>query len=87
MYTPDIILSDLRMPNCDGKTLFEKNKFQSRYVFYPFYFLTAMGEVVPLTADAVLQKPIHLDKLLEVVNKALPKDVSVIRFTGLFLGD
>jgi hypothetical protein len=46
-----------------------------------------MGEVVPLTADAVLQKPIHLDKLLEVVNKALPKDVSVIRFTGLFLGD
>lgn len=70
--TPDIILSDLRMPNCDGKAFYETTRSNPITSQIPFIFLTATPEaVLKLDASAVLQKPFLLEELLKEVDKAL----------------
>jgi DNA-binding NtrC family response regulator len=71
----DLIISDLRMPECDGLSFLEALRQGGSNV--PVIILTAYGEVdtylAAMNAGATeyLNKPIHSDELLRVVRSCL----------------
>ena len=62
---PDIILTDIRMPNMDGNEMIEEIKNINPNM--PIIAISGHGKIIPATdkADMVLEKPIKFDKLLE----------------------
>jgi CheY-like chemotaxis protein len=77
-YSPDLIISDVRMKEMDGFTMFEKMKTLQSLRSTPFIFLTALDDrasqqrALQLGATAYITKPFDVDELLGVVRKALP---------------
>jgi len=71
----DLIISDLRMPECDGVGFLEALRQSGNNV--PVIILTAYGEVdtylAAMNAGATeyLNKPIHSDELLRIVRSCL----------------
>jgi len=71
----DLIISDLRMPECDGLSFLEALRQGGKNV--PVIILTAYGEVdtylAAMNAGATeyLNKPIHSDELLRIVRSCL----------------
>jgi len=62
---PDIIISDIRMPNMNGNQMIEKIKDEDPSM--PIIVVTGHGKIIKATdkADIILEKPIKFDKLLE----------------------
>lgn len=77
-FSPDLIISDIRMKGIDGFTLFEIMKALERFCHIPFIFLTAMDDrssqqrAMKLGASAYITKPFDVDELLGIVRKVLP---------------
>lgn len=75
--TPDIIVSDITMPEMDGYAFFEAVRARPEWLSIPFIFLTARGtkrEIITgkdLGAEDYLVKPIHRDELLSAVRAKL----------------
>jgi DNA-binding response OmpR family regulator len=72
----DIVLSDVKMPNWDGKRLLQEVRSESN--FLPFVFMSgftdlSLPEALNQGADAFIGKPFHLDKLLETIARLLPE--------------
>jgi two-component system, response regulator, stage 0 sporulation protein F len=71
----DLVISDLRMPECDGLNFLESLRQSGNTV--PVIILTAYGEVdtylAAMNAGAVeyLNKPIQSDELLKIVRSCL----------------
>jgi two-component system response regulator AtoC len=71
----DLVISDLRMPECDGVSFLEALRQKGNNV--PVIILTAYGEVdtylAAMNAGATeyLNKPIHSDELLKIVRSCL----------------
>ena len=71
----DLVISDLRMPECDGLSFLEALRHDGNNV--PVIILTAYGEVdtylAAMNAGAAeyLNKPIHSDELLKIVRSCL----------------
>jgi two-component system response regulator AtoC len=71
----DLIISDLRMPDCDGVGLLEALRRDGNNV--PVIILTAYGEVdtylAAMNAGATeyLNKPIHSEELMRIVRSCL----------------
>ena len=71
----DLIISDLRMPDCDGLNFLEALRRDGKNV--PVIILTAYGEVdtylAAMNAGAIeyLNKPIHSEELLRIVRSCL----------------
>ncbi len=78
-YLPDLILSDIRMPNIDGFQLLELLQKEKDTSQIPFIFLTAkieMGDLregMNLGADDYIIKPFRVQELLNVINLRLRK--------------
>ena len=76
-YTPDVIITDLRMTPMNGFELFQKVKEMSRFANTPFFFLTAVDDFLAqkygqsLGVDAYLTKPIELDHFDSVIKHKL----------------
>lgn len=72
---PDLIISDLRMPNMNGFELFLKVKKDPHHTNTPFFFLTAVDDFLAvkygkeLGVDAYLTKPIDIDDLEKQIDK------------------
>ena len=69
---PDLILSDIRMPDLDGHTLFEEVRVRDSQV--PFVAMSGHlngGGVEALRFDAFLQKPFQMQTLVETVEQVL----------------
>jgi len=72
-YEPDLILSDIMMPDLDGFQVKKKLKETQSTQNIPFIFLTAkadikiMREGMKLGADDYIVKPIPNDELLKIV--------------------
>ncbi len=62
---PDIIISDIRMPNMDGNEMIERIKEINPDI--PIIVVTGHGKIIKATdkADAVFGKPIKFNILLE----------------------
>ena len=75
--TPDLIVSDITMPDVDGYAFFEAVRAKSEWLSIPFIFLTARGAKKDningkgLGAEDYLVKPIHRDELLIAIRSRL----------------
>lgn len=77
MERPDIIVSDILMPEMDGIELCRKVKQHPALKRIPFIFLTAVSDdykvlyAMTSGADQFASKPIRFEYLLEMVNAVL----------------
>lgn len=75
--SPDIIISDIKMPKMDGLLLIEKIR-QNDYET-PIILLTSFSEenilmdAANLSIDGYIIKPVELDKLINTINKAMKR--------------
>ena len=73
---PDLLITDLRMPNGDGIELIERIRAKAGLIELPIMVLTANGngrshKARGAGANVVLRKPIDLDSLTDVVRELL----------------
>lgn len=71
--TPDVIITDLRMPNLDGKALIKKVRQTNSTV--PIIVITAykddLNEEELKMVSAVLEKPINFIKLVQLLDECI----------------
>lgn len=71
--TPDVIITDLRMPNLDGKSLIKKVRQTNSTV--PIIVITAykddLNEEELKMVSAVLEKPINFIKLVQLLDECI----------------
>ena len=78
-FAPDLIVSDVMMPELDGFGMLEALRADARFADTPFIFLTALNDRTSmrrgmnLGADDFLNKPFTRDELIEAVNSRLKK--------------
>lgn len=78
---PDLILSDISMPDCNGFEFLEQMQSNQKTSIIPFLFLTANSDVdsvktgKTLGADDYLLKPFDQEELLLSVNNRLNKSL------------
>ncbi len=76
---PDLIISDVAMPNMDGFELFEEVRQRAEWLNIPFIFLTARDQMKDLRqgyalgADDYLIKPFEQERLLLVIRSKLKR--------------
>jgi YesN/AraC family two-component response regulator len=76
---PDIIVSDINMPDGDGYRLCSEVKNSQKYGHIPFILLTSRGEdrsqsdSYRMGADSFLAKPFEVDTLLEMIRSILKR--------------
>ena len=76
---PDLILSDIAMPEMDGYTFFQEVRSRPDWVTIPFVFITARGDREDvlngknLGADDYLVKPLTREELLTAVRSRLTR--------------
>ena len=74
---PDLIISDITMPELDGYDVLKVLRKYIRLKKTPFIFLTARSEKADkkkgeeLGADAYLIKPYDIDELLQIISEKL----------------
>ena len=85
-FTPDLILSDIAMPEMDGLTFFQEVRNRPDWVTIPFVFLTARGQkedVITgkdLGAEDYLVKPLTRDELVAAVRSRLSRSRQLLMF-------
>ena len=76
-YHPDLIISDMKMGEMDGFTLFQKVRSDSAMGKVPFIFLTALDDsssrqkAQALGATAYVTKPFDVDEFVRLVKTVL----------------
>jgi len=81
--TPDLILSDVQMPEMDGYDLLAEIRQDPRLTIIPFIFLTSLADRQDLRqgmlkgADDYLTKPLNREELLEAISAQLSKKAKV----------
>lgn len=74
---PDLILSDVMMPEMDGLAFLEATRRNARWATIPFVMLSALGDeataerALALGAFRYLTKPVDIDALLVAVSATL----------------
>ena len=73
---PDLMITDLRMPNGDGIELIERIRAKAGLIELPIMVLTANGDgrshkARDAGANVILRKPVDLDSLTDVVRELL----------------
>lgn len=70
---PDIIISDIRMPNMSGNDMIDKIKEMDPSI--PIIVVTGHGRMLKTNnkADLFLDKPIKFDKLIEAIHNLTSK--------------
>jgi len=77
MEMPDLIITDVNMPNLDGIGFIRRVREQIKFKFVPIVVLTTesqgdkMNEGKEAGATAWIVKPFNADKLLAVVKKVI----------------
>jgi len=82
-YLPDIIVSDVNMPDGDGYTLCRRMKTDERFIHIPIILLTARGEEqsqsdsYKVGADAYMSKPFETETLVELIRNLLRRKENI----------
>lgn len=77
--TPDLIMSDISMPEMDGYELYNEVRSRSEWVTIPFIFLTARGERTDvftskkLGVEDYLVKPVERHELVTTIHSRLER--------------
>jgi len=81
--TPDLILSDINMPQMDGLEFFKTVRQNSEWTTIPFVFLTSHGSTEDiqrgreLGVEDYLTKPIESEDLVKIINARLYRTAAV----------
>ncbi len=76
---PDMIILDMNMPDMDGITVIESLRAEDQTAHIPALILSAAAEVDfgdkvrAAGGQEYLQKPMNMAKLLEIIEKYLPR--------------
>lgn len=76
---PDLVISDIMMPQVDGYRFLQKLRAQPRFRFTPVIFLTAKGQTAERIqgyrhgCDAYMPKPGDPDELVAIVHNLLER--------------
>lgn len=79
LATPDVIISDIMMPQVDGYQFLEQVRQDPRYKALPFIFLTARGmtsdriQGYSAGVDAYLPKPFDPEELVAIVTNLIER--------------
>jgi len=79
---PDLIISDILMPELNGFEMFDKLQKDSKTASIPLIFLSAKAEKedirtgMNLGAEDYLTKPIHVDDLVNAVKNKIKKKIN-----------
>ncbi len=82
---PDLIVSDIMMPNMDGIELLEQVREVDEFISIPFIYLTARGEKTDiqrgkkLGVDDYVVKPFNADDLLVAIKSRLSRSKAMQR--------
>ena len=73
---PDLIITDIDMPNLDGIELVKRLRAQTQFADLPILVLTSFGDeqmedAVKAGANRAVGKPAHFDSLIDDVNDLL----------------
>lgn len=73
---PDLIITDISMPEVDGLELVRQLRTQSEFETLPILVLTAFGadqmdQAIKAGANRALNKPVHFDGLIDDVRELL----------------
>jgi DNA-binding response OmpR family regulator len=73
---PDLIITDISMPEIDGLELVRQLRTQSEFESLPILILTAFGpdqmdQAIKAGANRALNKPVHFDGLIDDVRELL----------------
>jgi CheY-like chemotaxis protein len=76
MDEPDLIITDISMPNLDGYDMIRQLRAIERFAAVPIIALTAYGDeqlekARDAGADHAVSKPMNLEELVELVNSLL----------------
>ncbi len=77
-YSPDLVISDVKMERMDGFAMFEQVKALQCNRSVPFIFLTGLDDKLgqqraeSLGATAYVNKPFDVDEFLDIVKKLIP---------------
>ena len=76
--TPDLIISDIMMPEMDGWELVQKIKRSPTYCDIPIIFLTSVTDDTSIItaqeiADGFIEKPFTTDELINTIEKLIRK--------------
>jgi CheY-like chemotaxis protein len=71
MCLPDLILSDIRMPNMNGIAFRDELRNRSNTREIPMIFITGVPSEAPPAQFETIKKPVHIDELLAKVAHAL----------------
>jgi putative two-component system response regulator len=78
-FLPDLIISDISMPNMDGRAFFEAVRREAQWITIPFIFLTALSEPEDIArgkdmgAEEYLVKPIKPNELIAATRARLAR--------------
>ncbi|MBC7515206.1 MAG: response regulator transcription factor [Alkalinema sp. FL-bin-369] len=78
-FTPDLVISDVMMPQVDGYQLLKKLREDARFQALPVIFLTARGMTSDRISgydagcDAYLPKPFDPDELVSIIKSILTR--------------
>ncbi len=87
-FSPDLVISDVMMPQVDGYEFLKQLREDSRYQTVPVVFLTARGmtsdriQGYNAGCDAYLSKPFDPDELVAVVSNLLERRSAVTKAAG-----
>jgi CheY-like chemotaxis protein len=77
-YSPDLVISDVKMERMDGFEMFEQVKALQSYKRVPFIFLTGLDDPLAqqraesLGVTAYVNKPFDMDEFVGIVKKLIP---------------
>jgi DNA-binding response OmpR family regulator len=86
---PDLIISDILMPELNGFEMFDKLQKESKTMHIPLIFLSAKGEKedvrygMNLGAEDYLTKPINVNDLVSAVENKINKKLIIDKTTSL----
>ncbi|MFM7427644.1 MAG: response regulator [Elainella sp.] len=86
--SPDLVISDIMMPQVDGYQFLKQLRDDPRYQTVPVVFLTARGmtsdriQGYNAGCDAYLPKPFDPDELVAIVTNLLDRRAAVTKSTG-----
>jgi CheY-like chemotaxis protein len=77
---PDIVVSDLQMPRCDGRELCQRIRSDPSMRHVRVIVITGCGEMLEsreLQCDMILPKPIPVTTLLEALDRVISATAAV----------
>lgn len=86
--TPDLVISDIMMPQVDGYQFLKQLRDDPRFKALPVVFLTAKGMTTDRIqgyqagVDAYLPKPFDPDELVAIVENILDRRAATVQNTG-----